>query len=345
VSFSGGRDSSAVLAFATRVARRHGLPDPIPITNVVDGAEDADESEWQEAVVAHLALADWIRLRWDDELDAVGPVAQRVLERHGLLWPCNTHFHLPMLEAAAGGSFLTGVGGDELFLATCAEIRRGHAARRAMVAAFERAPAALRRPALERRRPLHLPWLSAEGKRRATAAAAAHAAGEPSALSRRLAWARSQRYLGVATDALGRLAADADVALAHPLLEPRVWSAIGAKLGRRRFADRAEGMRALFGDLLPPRVLSRSDKAGFDSVFCGPQAQALAAAYDGAGAPAGLVDATALRTHWERGEPRPQSLLLLQAGWLAGRDRLEQGAGRAGEAVPDLRAAQVQHRE
>ncbi len=33
VSFSGGRDSSAVLAVATRVARRHGLPPPVPATN------------------------------------------------------------------------------------------------------------------------------------------------------------------------------------------------------------------------------------------------------------------------------------------------------------------------
>jgi asparagine synthase (glutamine-hydrolysing) len=32
VSFSGGRDSSAVLAVAVEVARRHGLPEPVPAT-------------------------------------------------------------------------------------------------------------------------------------------------------------------------------------------------------------------------------------------------------------------------------------------------------------------------
>jgi asparagine synthase (glutamine-hydrolysing) len=32
VAFSGGRDSSLVLAVATHVARRDGLPDPLPIT-------------------------------------------------------------------------------------------------------------------------------------------------------------------------------------------------------------------------------------------------------------------------------------------------------------------------
>src|SRR5215212_1324990 len=32
VSFSGGRDSSSVLAAATRAARREGLPAPVPVT-------------------------------------------------------------------------------------------------------------------------------------------------------------------------------------------------------------------------------------------------------------------------------------------------------------------------
>ena len=54
-------------------------------------------------MVAHLQVRDWLRLDVDGELDAVGPVARRVLRRHGLLWPFNVHFHAPMLEAARGG--------------------------------------------------------------------------------------------------------------------------------------------------------------------------------------------------------------------------------------------------
>src|SRR5262245_66597824 len=46
VSFSGGRDSSAVLAAATRAAGREGLPPPIPITLRVRNAPMAEESEW-----------------------------------------------------------------------------------------------------------------------------------------------------------------------------------------------------------------------------------------------------------------------------------------------------------
>ena len=73
VSFSGGRDSSAVLAVAAYAAARHGLPAPIPATNRFPGAAEADESAWQERVIAHLGLSDWLRLDLGDELDVVGP--------------------------------------------------------------------------------------------------------------------------------------------------------------------------------------------------------------------------------------------------------------------------------
>src|SRR5579884_2855232 len=117
VSFSGGRDSAAVLATAAQLAQREGLPAPIPATNVFSSEQDADESSWQELLVRHLGLSDWLRLGYTDELDLIGPYAQRVLKAHGLLWPANAHFHLPLLEAARGGSLLTGIGGDELFIA------------------------------------------------------------------------------------------------------------------------------------------------------------------------------------------------------------------------------------
>src|SRR5262249_39115635 len=116
VSFSGGRDSSAVLAVATAVARREGLPLPVPITHRFPAAAMTDESRWQEEVVDHLGLEDWIRLEGANELDAVGPVATASLRRHGLLWPSNAYFHAPLFEAADGGTVMTGVGGDEAFV-------------------------------------------------------------------------------------------------------------------------------------------------------------------------------------------------------------------------------------
>ena len=99
VSFSGGRDSSAVLALATRVARAEGLPLPIPATNVFPAVELTDEADWQERVVRHLGLDEWARLEHHDELDVVGEFAEDVLSRHGLLWPFNAHFHAPLIRA------------------------------------------------------------------------------------------------------------------------------------------------------------------------------------------------------------------------------------------------------
>ena len=49
VAFSGGRDSSLVLAVATHVARREGLPDPIPVTRRFPDKPEAEESEWRRS--------------------------------------------------------------------------------------------------------------------------------------------------------------------------------------------------------------------------------------------------------------------------------------------------------
>src|SRR4051812_32873556 len=116
VSFSGGRDSSAVLAVAAAVARRESLPLPVPVTHRFPAAAQTDESEWQEEVVRHLGLDDWVRLEIAEELDALGPVATAAVRRHGVMWPGNAYFHVPIFEAATGGTVLTGIGGDEAFM-------------------------------------------------------------------------------------------------------------------------------------------------------------------------------------------------------------------------------------
>ena len=114
VSFSGGVDSSLVLSVATRVARREGLEEPVPATYRID-APSADESEFQDAVLAELGVKDRVVMDFSNELDVLGPYAQEALHRHGVMFPFNAHGHVPLLLAAAGGTLLTGVGGDELF--------------------------------------------------------------------------------------------------------------------------------------------------------------------------------------------------------------------------------------
>jgi hypothetical protein len=67
-----------------RVARREGLPEPIPATLRFPEASDTDEDDWQEQVVRRLGCGDWTRLEFTDELDLVGPVARRVTATEGL---------------------------------------------------------------------------------------------------------------------------------------------------------------------------------------------------------------------------------------------------------------------
>jgi hypothetical protein len=315
VSFSGGRDSSAVLASAAAIARREGLPAPIPATLRARGAAASDEAEWQERVVRHLGIDDWIRVEIDDELDVIGPHARRLLRAHGLLWPCNVHFHLPLLDLGGGGSLLTGIGGDELFSAAAPMSWR----RRALALG----PAPLRRAALARRNPIAFEWLTPAAQRAATVAGAAEAATEPAGVRDRLAWLRGLRYLELGLAAITDAARGTGVLLAHPLFDGALWSAVAARGG---FADRTAGMTALFGHLLPPDVLGRRSKAHFDELFFHRHSRAFVHSWDGTGAPEGLVDVEALRDHWLGAAPSAQTFTLLQALWLA-RDRVEQPLG------------------
>lgn len=323
VSFSGGRDSSAVLAAATAVARREGLPLPVPVTIRAAAVPDADESAWQESVVRHLGLADWVRLEIEDELDAIGPYARRALGRHGLLWPFNAHFHLPMLEQAAGGVLLTGIGGDELWRSAC----RDTTSRRRRL--LQLAPVPLRRALLAPRQPIDFPWLNPDGRRQARRAAAADALRLSRTVAGRMAASRGSHYIATGTASLDRLAADAGAAIAHPLLDVRLWSAVAAAAPRKGFAGANRTLAATAGPLLPAELVARRTKASFDAVFFSAPARAFAGAWSGGGVPE-LVDVAALRAHWASESPDPHSLTLLQAAWLSARDRV--GQPRSGVA-------------
>lgn len=324
VSFSGGRDSSAVLAATTHVARRAGRPDPVPLTLRAAHEPRSHESEWQERVISHLGLRDWERIEVGDELDAVGPYARRVLERHGLLWPFNAHFHLPLLEHAAGGTLLTGVGGDELWGSSRAQRRRPR--RRVL----DRAPFALRRAVLARREPIAYPWLRQAGVAAARRAAGSDRAGEPRSVQRRMAWYRAMRATAVGTDALERVATGAGARIAHPLLDRTVWGAVASAAPRSGFPKGDDALRLVAGSLLPEEVITRRTKAGFDRVFYGRHARAFAQEWSGAGVPEALVDIAALRAHWAGEAPDPHSLTLLQSAWLASAgDRVQQPVARS----------------
>ncbi len=323
VSFSGGRDSSLVLAIAVEVARREGLPLPVPVTVRFAADPDPVESGWQEAVVKHLRLDDWVRVDISEELDCIGPTAQEILLRHGVLWPANVHFHVPQFEAARGGSVLTGVGGDEILSTSGWERVRSVLAGRSfpeprdvlrLGAAI--APRPVRRLVTIARSDVSLEWLQPAAQREVVAALADEAAAEPLRWGPRFAWVLGFGYLRLGAQSLDLLAGDWDVEIRHPLLSPDFAAALASLPRGRRFANRTEALTTLFADLLPPGLASRSSKAMFVGALWGKKSRTFAAQWDGSGLDPEVVDANALRRRWHVEQtPGPHSLL--QAIWLA----------------------------
>jgi asparagine synthetase B (glutamine-hydrolysing) len=322
VSFSGGRDSSAILALATHVARREGLPLPIPATNRFVDVPLSDESSWQEQVVAHLGLDDWIVLEHTDELDCIGTFATSVLRRHGLLWPFNVFFHEPFVSLGEGGSLLTGIGGDELLSeSTWRHFRASLRSRRPQARDLLRlgylcAPPPLRRYALERRTEIHYPWLRPDALQAVLARYAHQTSQAPLRWAAYLDWVRRLRYLRVGSASQETLAEDAGMLEVHPFLDPTFSAALASLPRRSRFADRTEAMRSLFGDLLPEAVIERRTKASFDRAFWNEPSRRFAAEWNGSGVDTDLVDPDALRSEWLSESPDPRSYTLAQSVWI-----------------------------
>ncbi len=330
VGFSGGRDSSAVLAMAARVARKTGLPLPVPVTLRFPAAPDALEDEWQERVIAHLGLDEWVRLSLDEEADLVGPAAAALMGRHGLPYPYNLHLVAPMVAAARGGAFVSGLGGDETLspgshvLAVLARHVRP-SPRDVLRLAFEVAPTRVRARMLERRQPLRFPWLRDEANCRLARAWSVDVAARPLRRDRALRAWWTERYLQLTVRSLERLGDEESVEVHHPFASASFVAALAHAGGATGFPSRDAAMHALFGDVLPVAVTRRATKASFNTVLWNRHTKAFVAALrpdelsdalTGAGVDE-IVDAEALHVHWSGPAPSANSFLLLQACWLA----------------------------
>lgn len=324
VAFSGGRDSSAILAAATKVARQEGLEDPIPLTLRFGDAPRTDETEWQELVVRHLGLSEWSRRPVTDELDALGPIALDVLERHGVHWPPNIHTFQLTLEPAVGGSLLSGNGGDELFSPfpghRLVVLRRlGTRPHREDVRAVLRAtlPERLLAEWARRRSWISLPWLRPAAARRVERLFAAGVMRIQRTWSDELENYLGGRYLEVGAAITTALARDADVNLVEPFFDRGFIGAVRDDAPPQGYGTRTAPMKKYFGDLLPPRVTERSTKAVFTEVFAGPGTRRFAREWDGTGLDPDLVDPDALRRVWLSDVVDVRALVPLQAAWLA----------------------------
>lgn len=324
VSFSGGRDSSAVLAVAVDVAQRHGLEPPVPVTIRWPHAPESDESEWQELVVRHLGLTEWEIVDGEPHLDAVGDTAAAMLDRHGLLFPPAAYMQRLLFSRSRGGAALSGLGGDQLLgewrwqrAADVLGRRARPRARDAAVLANWLAPQPARRAVARRRGGRGLPWLREAPRRELAGRLRAERVSEPRTWPGRVEWLARRRALAHSRHATTLLAADDDAVCIHPLLDPRVTAALARAGGRYGWGGRTGAMRALFGDLLPPALLERTSKAGTSRAYEGPATSAFVASWDGGGVDPELVDPGELRRAWSPGEAQNgRAILQLQAAWL-----------------------------
>jgi asparagine synthase (glutamine-hydrolysing) len=329
IGFSGGRDSSLLLALAVREARRHGLALPVAVTLEFDG-ENSREREWQELVLSHLGLDDWVRLPQGSDLDLVGPVATDGLIRNGLQYPGNAHMVAPLAAAGRGGSVITGFAGDDVlgewpFEGIAAMVARRRRPRPGDLKRLARwmAPAGIRADRYATgRRWVQLPWLRPPHDRLAAQAIAADMAGSPRTWEARMRWLAHRRMWPISQRAMDLHAAPHDVRAHAPLLDRCFLAALGAAGGRLGIGDRTAVTALLAGDLLPAALIERKTKAEFSESYFGPHTRRFAQEWDGrSGIDAEVVDGQALRAMWLSDHPHGLSAALLQSAWLAAHDR------------------------
>jgi Asparagine synthase len=325
ISFSGGRDSSAVLATAVSVARREGLPLPVAVTLRYPSLPATEESDWQEKVIRLARATDWEKVELQDT-DLLGAAARCQLLRHGLLFPPNGFVLAAIAEHAAGGTLLTGVGGDEVMTASLRWLRANRVlarqvrpvrgdAKRVMIAL---SPKPLRRIAVRRREPFDpiVPWLRPVPARLVRNQWEREVYSSPVRFDALIEAYYGSRSRGLALQSMDTLAGAAGARALHPFTHPTFLSAMSATYGRVGPGSRAQAMRHIFSDVLPPEVVTRQSKAVFNAAFWGPQAREFVRTWDGRGVDDSIVDTEALIEAW-RNDDDYRGYLLLQSVWLA----------------------------
>lgn len=317
VSFSGGRDSSAVLAIALRVARAEGHQEPIPITMDFPDPH-AQEEQWQRVVLDSLGIdGKSERVAVGPDLDLLGQSAYDCFTKIGLVFPANTYLHTPVFRIAKGGSLLTGIGGDELLgsgtsgiIRIVADRRRPHRAdlKHIVADAFPRLTLGTRfNPGDTAGRS----WLTDD------ALARVRSMERRELLPRRwhalLRQYVTTRYYAAVSQALTSLGAAHSVRVLNPFYDRAVVAACAAHFGWQGYADRTEAMRQLFGEILPPATIARSSKASFDRSVWGELTREFTQTWTGQSQFERLLRPDALREQWAKPAPHFGVALLTQA--------------------------------
>jgi asparagine synthetase B (glutamine-hydrolysing) len=328
VTFSGGRDSSSLLAVSMHVARREGLPMPVAFTFCYDGEEETNETSWQELVIKHLGVDDWEVAHVGDRQDMLGPLAQPFLLAHGLVFPPTMYTNTLPLARARGGTHISGEGGDEMFGVRRSTIlrrilnnpkyvtKRAHLNHVALALGPRRSRIAAWRRALGQMLSGPLSYLHQEVREQFLIDLANHLTSEPFAFSRSLGWHLRRKMIVMLEEGLTAFSEENDVLHLDPFLEPRFAAGFARMVGPLGLATRTDCMRALFSDVLPDEILSRTSKAVFNRGFLTDISRAFARSWDGEGVDKQMVDPAALRSAWLSEWPPSQSFGLLQAAWF-----------------------------
>jgi asparagine synthetase B (glutamine-hydrolysing) len=329
VTFSGGRDSSALLAVCAHVARREGLPMPVAFTYRYDNEEEeAEETVWQELVIGHLDVPDWERADVGNRYDMVGELAQAFLLDHGLVSPPTLYNNTLPLTRARGGTHISGEGGDEIFgVRRCTILRRAlddpryltkrqHLKYAALTLGPRRSRTAAWRRVLSGQLGGALGYLRQEVREQLYQDLATHFTSEPFDLRRSLGWHLRRKMIVMHQEALTAFSDEHDVAHVDPFLEPKFVAAFAGTARPLGLATRTDAMRALFSDILPDDIMSRTSKALFNRCFLTDVGRSFARSWEGSGVDEDMVDVDVLRSCWLSRWPPAQSFGLLQAAWL-----------------------------
>lgn len=325
IPFSGGRESSMLIAIGTRYARRHGYRDPVPITLRSPDLGSAEQIRLQERVIAHVGLTDWERVELKENLDLIGEVAARTLLRTGPLWPPNAYMMVPLLEAARDGVFVLVTGFSDFFSYWCwaplSSLLAGHrrpAPRDVALLGAMLMPAPMRaRMARRRGVPPPMPWLRAPAEQRALAMMARRQAEVPVHFDRAMRTQVTHRCFDTAARTIRGLGEAFGTTTDLPLCRPEVVASLSSAGGWRGFDGLTDLLQRLCGDLLPAGALAARSGPDLTRMFFGERTREFAASWDGGGLDESLVDPEMLRRNWLSDRPDSRTACLLQHAWLS----------------------------
>jgi len=325
VEFSGGCDSSLVLAAGVEAARRSGRELPIPVTLRYPSLPEADETPWQELVLDALGVRDRIVITVEGDEDLLGPRAIASLAHRGLIWPPAAHAMSLVLDAVKGATLFTGHGGDEVLgprritptVRLLQGLRHSRGPSRSDLGVIADA-VRLQSPAFRVQQMTKaggFEWLIVDARAAVARRLTAVEPVEPWQPSRGVVAASrtvAQRRMKATFESLGE---EMDVRWRAPLLEPSFVAAVAGATPLHRFRGRSTILATHFAHVLPEKLLWRQNKAWFNRAFFGEETRSFARSWDGEGLPS-FIDADWLKANWLSDLPHAGTALLLHAAFL-----------------------------